>query len=70
MGAGEEQLSGKSLQVTAIMATPTREILDELARHAVAGHLRVTGQRSDSLEEAPWAIEDFTRGTLGSTELR
>jgi NADPH:quinone reductase len=65
MGVGEEQLAGKDLQVTAIMAIPTREILDELAQHAVAGNLRVPVRRSYSLTEAPQAIQDFAQGTLG-----
>jgi len=65
MGVGEEQLQGKDLQVTAIMAMPTRDILDELAQHAVAGNLRVRVQRSYSLEDAPQAIQDFAQGTLG-----
>jgi NADPH:quinone reductase len=70
MGVGEEQLGGKDLQVTAIMAIPTREILDELAQHAVTGNLRVPVQRSYSLAEAPQAIQDFAQGTLGKYGLR
>jgi NADPH2:quinone reductase len=70
MGVGEEQLAGKDLQVTAIMAMPTREILDELAQHAVAGNLRVPVQRFYSLEEAPQAMEDFTQGAIGKYGIR
>jgi NADPH:quinone reductase-like Zn-dependent oxidoreductase len=70
MGIGEEQLAGKGLEVTAVMAMPTREILDELAQHVVAGNLRVPVQRSYSLEEAPRAVEDFSRGSIGKYGLR
>jgi hypothetical protein len=52
------------------MAMPTREILDELAQQTVAGDLRVPVQRSCSLEDAPQAVEDFPRGTVGKYAVR
>jgi NADPH:quinone reductase len=70
MGVGEDQLSGKDLQVTAIMAMPTRDILDALGRHALKGDLRVPVQRSYRLEEAPQAIQDFAQGTVGKYSVR
>lgn len=47
------------------MAMPTRDILVALASHANEGDLRVPVQRSDRLEEAPQAIQDFALGTVG-----
>jgi NADPH2:quinone reductase len=70
MGVGEDQLAGKDLEVTVIMAVPTREILDSLAQHVVAGNLKVPVQRSYSLEDAPQAVEDFARGSIGKYGLR
>jgi NADPH:quinone reductase-like Zn-dependent oxidoreductase len=70
LGVGPEQLAHKDLQVTTIMAMPTRETLDELAQRVIAGDLRVPIERSYTLEEAPQAIQDFTQGKRGKFALK
>jgi NADPH:quinone reductase-like Zn-dependent oxidoreductase len=70
MGVGEEHLPAKDVQVTAIMAMPTRAILDALAQHATKGDLRVPVRRSYELEETPKAIQDFAQGTVGKYSVR
>jgi NADPH2:quinone reductase len=62
---GPEQLAGKDVEVTQIRYMPVRETLEELARRAAAGELRVPIQRTYRLEEAPQAMSDFAGGTLG-----
>jgi NADPH:quinone reductase-like Zn-dependent oxidoreductase len=65
LGLGPDQLGGKDLQATAVMAMPTRDVLDRLAAEVVAGRLRVSIQRNYRLEGVPQAITDFAQGTLG-----
>jgi NADPH:quinone reductase-like Zn-dependent oxidoreductase len=49
----------------AVNADPSRATLDRLARDVVAGRVRVPISRSYPLADAPRALDDFTRGTLG-----
>ena len=59
------QFSGRPVQVSSIMATPSTEVLDRLAAEAVAGRLRSPIRRTYRLEQVPQALIDFTAGTLG-----
>jgi NADPH:quinone reductase-like Zn-dependent oxidoreductase len=65
LGVGPDQFSDKDLQATAVVALPTADVLNWLAAEVVAGRLRVPVQRTYNLEEAPQAIGDFGKGTLG-----
>jgi NADPH:quinone reductase len=65
LGLGPDQLADKELEATAVMAMPTRDVLDALATRAVAGELQVPIVRTYKLEEIPQAIQDFARGSLG-----
>jgi NADPH:quinone reductase-like Zn-dependent oxidoreductase len=51
--------------VTAIMAGPSQEALDQLAADAAAGRLRVPVTRTYPLAEVPQALADFAAGALG-----
>lgn len=65
LGLGPEQLSDRRLQVTAVMAMPTAEVLEGLAAEVTAGRLRVPIQRTYRLEDVPQAMTDFTAGHRG-----
>jgi NADPH:quinone reductase-like Zn-dependent oxidoreductase len=65
LGIGQDQLSGMNVQATAIVAAPTREVLDRLAAEVVAERLRVPMQHTYKLEETAKAIADFSKGSLG-----
>jgi NADPH:quinone reductase-like Zn-dependent oxidoreductase len=58
------------LTVAAIMANPDAATLERLAGEAAAGRLRVPVQRTYDLAEAPRALADFGRGTLGKLAVR
>ena len=63
---GPDQLAGKDVEATPIMHMPHRETLEELARRAAGGELRVAIQRTYKLDEVPQAIKDFSeQGKLG-----
>jgi NADPH:quinone reductase-like Zn-dependent oxidoreductase len=65
LGFGPDELGDEELQVTAVVATPTAEVLDRLAADAAAGRLQIPVQRTYRLEDVPQAISDFSQGTLG-----
>jgi len=65
LGIGADQLAERNLQATAIVAQPTKEVLDRLAAEAAAGRLQVPIHHSYKLEEVPQALEDFAQGSLG-----
>lgn len=65
LGLGPDQLSGKDVEATAVVAMPTAEVLDRLAGEVAEGRLRVPVQRTYKLEEVPQAIADFAAGSLG-----
>ncbi|NHI17538.1 NADP-dependent oxidoreductase [Microbacterium excoecariae] len=59
------QLQLDDVQIVPIFAQSTGATLERIARNHVDGVTGVTVQRVYSLEEAPLALTDFTRGTLG-----
>jgi NADPH:quinone reductase-like Zn-dependent oxidoreductase len=65
LGVGPEQLGGRAIVATSIMASPDVATLERLAADVVAGRLRVPIQQSYSLEDAGQAMVDFGAGTLG-----
>jgi NADPH:quinone reductase-like Zn-dependent oxidoreductase len=65
LGVGPDQLSDKDLEATAVVAMPTRDVLDTLAEKVVAGELQVAIGRTYELEQVPQAIKEFALGSLG-----
>ena len=65
LGVGTDQLSDKDLEATAVVAMPTRDVLDTLAEEVVAGELHVAIGRTYELEQVPQAIKEFAQGSLG-----
>ncbi len=60
-----DQLPSERAEVVPVHAEPTRAILERLAEYQASGRTRVMIQRSYTLDEAPAALTDFARGTLG-----
>jgi NADPH:quinone reductase-like Zn-dependent oxidoreductase len=65
LGVGPEQLAGRNLTATSVMATPAPDVLDRLAAAVAAGRLRVPIQRTYRLEEVPQALADFGAPHVG-----
>ena len=65
LGVGPDQLAGRELRATAVMANPDAATLDRLAGEVVAGRLRVPIQRNYPLEAVGEAMADFGAGTRG-----
>jgi NADPH:quinone reductase len=65
LGVGPDQLAGRDVMATSVVASPRPELLAELAGEVVAGRLRVPVQRSYALADVPRAFVDFAAGTLG-----
>lgn len=65
LGLGADQLKGRTVQATAVMALPSTQTLERLAAEVVAGKLTVPIQRTYPLEEVPQAFADFAAGTRG-----
>jgi NADPH:quinone reductase len=65
MHLSQDQLAGRNITATAVMASPDREVLERLAADAAAGRLRVPVARTYRLDEVPEALAEFRRGTLG-----
>jgi NADPH:quinone reductase-like Zn-dependent oxidoreductase len=65
LGVGSDQLVGRDVRATAVMANPEAATLDRLAADVVAGRLRVPIQRTYRLEELGQAMADFAAGTHG-----
>ena len=65
MGLRPEQLAGRGVSVTSIMAMPAPERLERLATEAAAGRLVIPIQRTYRLEQVPQALDDFAAGTRG-----
>ena len=70
LGIGQDQMSDRSVQATAIVATPTTDVLDQLAAEVVAERLQVPVQHTYKLEEVPQAITDFAKGSLGKLAIQ
>ena len=64
MGLRPEQLAGREVSVTSIMAMPAAERLEQLAMEA-AGRLVIPIQRTYRLEQVPQALDEFAAGTRG-----
>jgi NADPH:quinone reductase len=62
---GQEQLADRNVTATAVMASPDRGVLNQLADDEVSGRLRVPVARTYRLDEIPQALTDFANGTLG-----
>jgi NADPH:quinone reductase-like Zn-dependent oxidoreductase len=65
LGVGPEQLAGRALTATSVMATATPDVLDRLAAAAAAGRLRVPIRRTYRLEEVPQALAAFGAPHVG-----
>jgi NADPH2:quinone reductase len=60
-----DQLPSSDVKVVPVYANPTADTLSRLAEHQATGTTRVTIQRVYGLDDAPAALSDFARGTLG-----
>jgi NADPH:quinone reductase-like Zn-dependent oxidoreductase len=65
LGIGPDQVAAKEISATAVMSTPTKDALDELAASVVKRELRVPITKTFNLEEAAHAIKEFAAGSLG-----
>jgi NADPH:quinone reductase-like Zn-dependent oxidoreductase len=62
---GQEQLAGRNVTATAVVALPDRGVLNQLAADKASGRLRIPVERTYRLDEIPQALADFGNGTLG-----
>jgi len=65
LGLSGNQLDGRAVQATPVMAVPTSQILGRLAADVVYGQLTVPVQRTYALADVPRALADFAAGTRG-----
>jgi NADPH:quinone reductase-like Zn-dependent oxidoreductase len=65
LGVGPDQVAAKGISATAVVSTPTKDALDELAASVVKGELRVPVTRTFPLDQAAQAMTEFTAGSLG-----
>ena len=65
LGLSGDQLDGRAVQVTPVMALPTSQTLGRLAADVVYGQLTVPVQRTYALADVPRALVDFAAGTRG-----
>jgi hypothetical protein len=63
LGLSGDQLNGRAVQVTPVMALPVSRILGRLAADVVYGQLTVPVQRTYALANIPRALADFAAGT-------
>jgi NADPH:quinone reductase-like Zn-dependent oxidoreductase len=64
-GAGPDQLGGRDLTATALLASPTADVLDRLAAEVAAGRLRVPVHGTYGLADVPRAMADFAAPHAG-----
>jgi NADPH:quinone reductase-like Zn-dependent oxidoreductase len=69
LGLSGDQLDGRAVQATPVMALPASRILERLAADVVNGQLTVPVQRTYSLADVPRALADFAAGTRGRLEI-
>jgi NADPH2:quinone reductase len=62
---GVSSIGRSDVTVTTISATPTRDMLDQLAEAVTESSLLVPITRTYPLDEALKALEDFAGGSLG-----
>lgn len=60
-----EMFADRPVKATGIIANPEPTRLEYLASEAAAGRLRISIERSYTLEQVPQAFADFAAGTLG-----
>jgi NADPH:quinone reductase-like Zn-dependent oxidoreductase len=65
LGVGPDQLVGRNIQATAVMAIPTTDTLDELAAAATDGRLRLPISKTYTIDQVTDAMKDFASGSLG-----
>ena len=65
LGLSGDQLDGRAVQATPVMAAPRRQTLDRLAADVVYGQVTVPVQRTYALADVPRALADFAAGTRG-----
>ncbi len=65
LGLSGDQLDGRAVQVTPVMALPASRTLERLAEDVVYGQLTVPVQRTYALADVPKALADFAAGTRG-----
>jgi NADPH:quinone reductase-like Zn-dependent oxidoreductase len=65
LGIGPDQVAGRDIRATMVMAVPSTGILTELATAVVAGQLRVPVTRTYPLGQVAQAIKEFAAGTRG-----
>jgi NADPH2:quinone reductase len=65
LGVEPNQLAGRDLTATSVVATPDPDMLARLAAEVAAGRLRVPIQRTYRLDEVPRALADFAAPHAG-----
>jgi NADPH:quinone reductase len=65
MGVGPDQLAGRNVQATSVMANSEPVVLGRLATELSNGKLRAPIQRTYPLEQTGQTMADFAAGTRG-----
>jgi len=65
LGLSGDQLNGRAVQATPVLALPASRTLGRLAADALYGQLTVPVQRTYPLADVPRALADFAAGTRG-----
>jgi NADPH:quinone reductase len=65
LGVGAEQLGGRDVAATSVIASPNPDLLADVAGQVAAGRLRVPVQSTYALGDVPRAFADFVAGTIG-----
>ena len=65
LGLSGDQLNGRAVQATPVLALPASRTLGRLAADALYGQLSVPVQRTYVLADVPRAVADFAAGTRG-----
>jgi NADPH:quinone reductase-like Zn-dependent oxidoreductase len=65
LSVGADQLGDRDITATSVIASPRRELLEDLAGRIVAGRLSVPVQATYRLDDVPQAFVDFAAGTVG-----
>jgi NADPH:quinone reductase-like Zn-dependent oxidoreductase len=65
LGVGPDQLAGRDIDATVVMAIPSSDTLTALAAAVADGTLRVPIGNTYPLDQVSQALKDFTSGTVG-----
>ncbi|MBB3606543.1 NADPH:quinone reductase-like Zn-dependent oxidoreductase [Mycolicibacterium sp. BK556] len=65
LGVGPDQLAGRDIEATVVMAIPSSDTLSVLAAAVADGTLRVPIGATYPLDQVSQALKDFTSGTVG-----